>query len=202
MSRAADALRAATSVQSDGSRLVKAVAARLDADLAPVVADKLRTMGYIVIEPGPGGISSSMARLNAAGYTVHPPGETCALPPVVPAARRSDPSTSAKAAERARPTARSQAYALLGAYGLVSQMPQADGMTSDEAGAVARGRGTDVRQPWRRVSDLHAHGLIESIPDGPELTAPPMTRPGDSGREQTVYRITQAGLDYLAAAKP
>jgi len=47
--------------------------------------------------------------------------------------------------------------------------------------------------PWRRISDVKEKGLAEAVthPDGT-----PVTRPGDSGHDQVVTRITEAGRIY------
>lgn len=144
--------------------------------------------------------------LRQAGYVVHAPGEVCGI---VPGARRTDPSTSAKAAERAAPRARTVAAKLLAAYGFETRVLDRDrpgrgsvfgvpvpgpGLTADEAVAVAEAlHSTTLGGAWRRISDLESAGLIEPTE---------LERPGRSGRDQRVHRITPAGLALLASWHP
>lgn len=138
--------------------------------------------------------------LRQAGYVVHAPGEVCGI---VPGARRTDPSTSAKAAERALPRAKTIAFLLLRAYRLAegSEVTGStsvggtmhvlgvrvglDGLTADEATTVAmRLDDRPLTGAWRRISDLVAAGLLEPTE---------LERPGLSGRDQRVHRLTPAG---------
>jgi predicted ArsR family transcriptional regulator len=57
-------------------------------------------------------------------------------------------------------------------------------MTRDEA---ARAAGVAPSQAWRRLCELHDAGLIETVG----------IRPGDAGRAQSVYQLTQAGWRWL-----
>lgn len=152
----------------------------------------------------------AIAALRQAGYTVHPPGEVCGI---VPGARRTDPSTSAQAAERAAPRAKSVAAKLLAAYGFEERVEGrtersgsvygvpvfGPGLTADEAAQVALSLDPTARLggSWRRISDLGNAGLIE--PAVVVGTSSPVTRPGDSGREQVVWQITPAGRELLAS---
>lgn len=99
-------------------------------------------------------------------------------------ARRSDPSTSKKAASSlARET-------MLRA--LLQEFARAD-LTSEEVAARCN------LDPWavsKRVSDLLNAGHIEPVYENGEV----VTRPGSSGRQQRVLRITTAGSDALFLA--
>lgn len=47
--------------------------------------------------------------------------------------------------------------------------------------------------PWRRISDLKEKGLAEAVLDS---EGNPVTRPGETGHDQAVIRITDAGREY------
>jgi len=133
--------------------------------------------------------------LRRAGYVVHHGDEACQLLtmpeplPVLPGARRSDPSTSHAAAQASLPGRRSQAWRLLLHYAR-NTSPQAwGGLTAAEAVAAA---GLPVGC-WRRVSDLITHGLLEPLvdDDGEEYV-----RGFRGGLPSRVLRISAAGTDY------
>ena len=94
----------------------------------------------------------------------------------VPAARRRDPATSQAAATRLRPN--TQLARLAVAY------RDGGNLTDDEAGTLSglRQQGAGY---WKRCSDLRKAGIIEATGD---------TRPGASGEQQRVCRLTAFGL--------
>lgn len=99
-------------------------------------------------------------------------------------ARNSDPSTSKQAA--AFLTRETMLRSLL------QEFARAD-LTSEEAAARCN------LDPWavsKRVSDLLNAGHIEPVYEHGEV----ITRPGSSGRQQRVLRITPAGSDSLFLA--
>lgn len=93
-------------------------------------------------------------------------------------ARREDPDTSHEAARRLSDK-RTMMRALLERF---AQYPY----TSEEAALYC---GYDPWQASKRVSDLVRLGLIEDTDD---------RRPGRSGRDQIVRRITEAGIRALS----
>lgn len=99
-----------------------------------------------------------------------------------PLAGRNHPATSHKAAKQAKPRANSQRIKILSLY-----RSHVD-LTSEEVGHISG----LIKKPgacyWVRVSELNKLGLIEAT--GHE-------RAGESGANQTVYRITNAGRDLL-----
>ena len=99
-------------------------------------------------------------------------------------ARNSDPSTSKQAAASlARETM---------LRSLLQEYARAD-LTSEEAAERCN------LDPWavsKRVSDLLNAGHIEPVYENGEV----VTRPGSSGRQQRVLRITTAGSDALFLA--
>ena len=99
-----------------------------------------------------------------------------------PLAGRKHPVTSHKAAKQAKPRANSQRIKILSLY-----RSHVD-LTSEEVGHISG----LIRKPgacyWVRVSELNKLGLIEAT--GHE-------RAGESGANQTVYRITSAGRELL-----
>lgn len=92
-------------------------------------------------------------------------------------ARTGDPETSHLAAASVDPAGLQLA--------LMRALAAAGEGNRDELAARA---GITQAQAWRRLSELHDAGLIQ--PTG-------LTRPGVSGRQQTVYRMTQAGVRWL-----
>lgn len=144
------------------------------------------------------GTVEAVTALREQGYTVHPPGQTCQLPPVQPGARFADPTTSHEAAARALPKARTVAFALLEAFQRDTRyIGQYEGLTRDEVIFAARAAArhwTDIPDgAWRRVSELRSLGLIEPVVG--------VTRPGKSGCSQQAYRITDAGRAYISATR-
>lgn len=98
-----------------------------------------------------------------------------------PRARRSDPPTSHDAARTVSLRAGTQATRIAMAY-------RAHGdLIDDEAGAIA---GLLHAGYWKRCSDLRRAGIIE--PTGE-------TRPGRSGEQQRVCRLTPLGVTLLGA---
>lgn len=97
-------------------------------------------------------------------------------------ARKDDPSTSKKAARSLERESSLMA--------LLAQFATRD-LTFEEAAYAA---GIDPWQASKRVSDLANAGYVEPIltEDGP------LTRKGQSGRQQRVLRITMSGSDALA----
>ena len=99
-----------------------------------------------------------------------------------PLAGKNHPTTSHKAAKTAKPRANSQRIKILSLYRSHTDL------TSEEVGHISG----LIRKPgacyWVRVSELNKLGLIEAT--GHE-------RAGQSGSNQTVYRITQTGLALL-----
>lgn len=69
---------------------------------------------------------------------------------------------------------------------LLVQFGRFPNLTADEATSAAGFEPADGA--WKRVSDLINLGLIEATGD---------TRPGSSGREQRVLRVTDAGREAL-----
>jgi hypothetical protein len=93
--------------------------------------------------------------------------------------RATDPATSREAA--LRPFNRTSSRALLLAtYGRCH-----DGLIDEEAGLLS---GVQSRCPWKRCSELRAHGLIEPTGD---------VRMSTAGANQQVCRITFAGRRML-----
>jgi hypothetical protein len=99
-----------------------------------------------------------------------------------PLASRSHPSTSHKAARKAKPRANSMRIRIL------SMFRSHVDMTSEEVGHALGSIGKPGACYWQRVSELNKTGVIE--PTG-ELRA------GQSGAEQRVFRITDAGRELL-----
>ena len=97
-------------------------------------------------------------------------------------ARKDDPSTSKKAARSLERESSLMA--------LLTEFASRD-LTFEEAAYAA---GIDPWQASKRVSDLANAGYVEPIvtDDGP------VTRKGQSGRQQRVLRITMSGSDALA----
>lgn len=99
-----------------------------------------------------------------------------------PLAGHLHPATSHKAAKKAKPRANSQRIKILSLY-----RSHID-LTSEEVGHISG----LIRKPgacyWVRVSELNKLGLIEAT--GHE-------RAGESGSNQTVYRITNSGRQLL-----
>lgn len=93
--------------------------------------------------------------------------------PTPGAARKHDPATS-KAAAAAIDT-RGQRLAVLRALAVIGEGTGQE--ISDASGLV-------YPSAWRRIPELRRQYLVE--PTG-------TTRPGDSGRQQMVYRLTSAG---------
>ncbi len=133
--------------------------------------------------------------LRRAGYVVHHGDEACQLLtipeplPVLPGARRSDPSTSHAAAQASLPGRRSQAWQLLLHFARNTNRLTWNGYTAAEAVNAA---GLPVGA-WRRVSDLITHGLLEPLVDesGQECV-----RGFRGGMPSRVLRITEAGEHY------
>lgn len=101
----------------------------------------------------------------------------------LPHARRSDPRTSQASAAASAPTVGGKAARLL------TEIARAGALTAREAGERA---GMDAHGgPWKRVSDLHRLGLIESR--GEKLDEA-------TGRDVTVYGPTPAGLAWCEEA--
>lgn len=98
----------------------------------------------------------------------------------VPRARQSDPSTSHDGVRAVSLRAGTQAARLARAY------RDAGELTDDEAGQIAGLRDAGY---WKRCSDLRRAGIIE--PTGE-------TRPGRSGEQQRICRLTPLGV-ILAA---
>lgn len=98
----------------------------------------------------------------------------------VPRARQSDPSTSHDGIRTVSLRAGTQAARLARAY------RDAGELTDDEAGQIAGLRDAGY---WKRCSDLRRAGIIE--PTGE-------TRPGRSGEQQRICRLTALGV-ILAA---
>lgn len=101
---------------------------------------------------------------------------------VPPAARRTDPETSKKAARNGAPRRGTQAATLLSTFAHPSV--GADGLTSYEAGDRSGLMAKTGCCYWKRVSELAANGYI---------TATGEKRLMPTGEEQTVYAITPAG---------
>ena len=91
-----------------------------------------------------------------------------------PSARRTDPKTSQDAAASMREPSKGLRAELLAAY-----RSRPAGLTMDEAAAIA---GIPTWGASKRISELRAAGLIVDSGE---------TRPGASGRMQTVYRIPE-----------
>ena len=97
-------------------------------------------------------------------------------------ARRSDPATSKASARKVERESMLRA--------LLMQFARAD-LTAEEAAEQAGLGASDGY--WKRVSDLLNAGHIEPIIVEGEL----LTRPGSSGRQQRVLRVTMSGSDAL-----
>jgi len=97
-------------------------------------------------------------------------------------ARRSDPATSKASARKVERESMLRA--------LLMQFARAD-LTAEEAADQAGIGATDGN--WKRVSDLLNAGHIEPI----IVEGEPLTRPGSSGRQQRVLRVTMSGSDAL-----
>lgn len=97
--------------------------------------------------------------------------------------RRRDPGTSKAGAVDVTIRAGSQRFKLLTAY---ANAPLAThGLTSDQA--RERAKISERSCYWKRVSELHAAGLIMTAGE----------REGDAGSKQTVYAITMKGVQAL-----
>lgn len=103
-------------------------------------------------------------------------------------AHRSDVETSKIAAGFAAVKGTSRAKLLVAHKGFPTS-----GLTDDEAAAYA---GIELHEARRRCSDLRALGLIGWLERRDGVFE---TRPTASGRNATVSRITQAGLDALGS---
>ena len=101
---------------------------------------------------------------------------------VFPLAGKNHPTTSHKAAHKAKPRANSMRIRILSLF-----RAHVD-MTSEEVGHKLGSIGKPGACYWQRVSELNKTGMIE--PTG-ELRA------GQSGSEQRVFRITTAGKELL-----
>lgn len=99
-----------------------------------------------------------------------------------PLASRNHPATAHKAAKNAKPRANSQRIKILSLF-----RSHVD-MTSEEVGRISGLMFKPGACYWVRVSELNKLGLIESTG---------AVRAGESGAEQTVYRITSAGIALL-----
>jgi hypothetical protein len=100
--------------------------------------------------------------------------------------RRRDPGTSKAGAADVTIRAGSQRFKLLTAY---ANAPLAThGLTSDQA--RERAKISERSCYWKRVSELHAAGLIMTAGE----------REGDAGSKQTVYAITMKGVQALENA--
>lgn len=99
-------------------------------------------------------------------------------------ARTSDPATSHAAAAQLSDKA-TMLRTLLAVYG--SEFAGfCDGLTAEESAGVAQYTAADGA--WKRVSDLLRAGQLEDTS---------ITRPGSSGRQQRVLRITEQGQQAL-----
>lgn len=204
--RSAAALHAALAASQDPTLVESALPPGLVEDAQTGAAS---LYPWVQTASGRDCLTNALAGVLAAGWTVHPAGESCAPPPeialdLVPHARHRDaePSTSVAAADRAMPTARSLAYRLLAIFRgqeLRAELAGVEpgGFTVDELDERLAEAGVTTSGAWRRVSDLLALSLIEPVP-GP--AGDPLTRPGRSGRDQRVHRLTAAGRDLVSTA--
>lgn len=107
---------------------------------------------------------------------------------VIPS-RTTDPATSKQAAGAVKVRAGSQRARLLAAFGKNAADHLVDGLTDEQAARIADGV-TLTSEYAKRCSELREAGLIE--PTGE-------TRPGVSGAERIVSRITSEGSRVLTS---
>jgi hypothetical protein len=104
-------------------------------------------------------------------------------PPDPPMVRKSDPGTSHSAARSVSVRSGSQQARLLALYAAPEHAIK--GLSSSEAGSLSGLSDNPACCYWKRVSELHAKGLIE--PTGERRVN------ALSGEDQVVYRLTSRG---------
>lgn len=111
-----------------------------------------------------------------------------------PAVRNTDPDTSRTAARNTAIRAGTQRHHLLAAYGTRTAL-EMSGLTADEAMRLVHLNPRSCY--WKRVSELHAQGLLSTVDGG--LFGAHLTRPGEQGADQRVLTITDLGRTTLTA---